>query len=277
MILDGKLVAQNIYAELKNTISSLDTKPKLAVILVGKNSPSLRYIKQKRKWAEHIWMHFELINFDDDVEENTILTAIENLNNDSSIDGFMVQTPLPKHINFGNILNAIHPEKDVDGFHPINQGKIVIDDKTGLTACTPAGVLELCRFYKIDLIGKNIVLIGRSNIVGKPLANLLINAWATITVCNSKTKNIDFFTQNADIVITAMGSPKFLTLDKIQNHTIVIDVGFSVIDGKIYGDCDFENILKNGNSITPVPGWVGSLTVAMLLNNTFLAYSRKKK
>lgn len=121
-------------------------------------------------------MHFELINFDDDVEENTILTAIENLNNDSSIDGFMVQTPLPKHINFGNILNAIHPEKDVDGFHPINQGKIVIDDKTGLTACTPAGVLELCRFYKIDLIGKNIVLIGRSNIVGKPLANLLINA-----------------------------------------------------------------------------------------------------
>ncbi len=277
MILDGKLVAQNIYTKLKNTISSLDTKPKLDVILVWNNPSSLRYIAQKQKWAQEVGIVFHLHHFPENISETEISKTIEKCNQDESCSGIIVQLPLPKHFHEKNILNAIHPEKDVDGFHPINQGKIVIDDKTGLTACTPAGVLELCRFYKIDLIGKNIVLIGRSNIVGKPLANLLINAWATITVCNSKTKNIDFFTQNADIVITAMGSPKFLTLDKIQNHTIVIDVGFSVIDGKIYGDCDFENILKNGNSITPVPGWVGSLTVAMLLNNTFLAYSRKKK
>jgi methylenetetrahydrofolate dehydrogenase (NADP+)/methenyltetrahydrofolate cyclohydrolase len=159
----------------------------------------------------------------------------------------------------------------------VNQGKIVIGDSTWLKPCTPAGMMELCKFYNIDLIWKNIVIIGRSNIVGKPIANLLINAQATVTICNSKTQNIDFFTKNADIIITALWVPHFLTADKIWKNTIVIDVGFSVIDGKIYGDADFENIQKLWNSITPVPGWVGSMTVAMLLNNTFLAFQNQKK
>lgn len=272
MILDWKIVAKDIYDKLKLEVSTFDRKPKLAVILVWKNSPSLRYINQKQKWAEYIWIDFELINFDDDINQESLLEAINKLNIDNSIDGFMVQTPLPKHINIGKVLNAIKPEKDIDGFHPINQWKIVIWDKTWLPACTPAWIIELCKYYNINLEGKNVVIIWRSNIVWKPLANLLINAWSTVTVCNSKTKDISFYTKNSDIVITAMWSPNFLTLDKIKDDTIVIDVWFTVIDGKIYWDADFENISKNGNNITSVPGWVWTLTVAMLMANIIKAY-----
>lgn len=275
MILDGKKVAQEVYDELKNSISKLSSPPHLHAILVGKNSPSMRYISQKQKWAEYIWMQFTLHNFDENITENELLKCINWLNTDTWVDGFIVQLPLPKHINESNIINAIAPQKDVDGFHPINQGKIVIWDASWLKACTPAGMMELLKYYHIDPKWKNITIIGRSNIVGKPIANLLINAQATVTICNSQTKNIDFFTKNSDIVITALGKPHFLTTDKISQNTIVIDVGFSVIDGKIYGDADFENILQQWNPITPVPGGVGSLTVAMLLKNTFQAYKNK--
>lgn len=277
MILDGKIVAQKIYQDLKNEIDILTQKPKLSVILVGKNSPSLRYINQKQKWAEFVWIDFELINFDDNVNEETLLSTITELNQDESVDGFMVQTPLPKHINLEKVINAIDARKDVDGFSPVNQGKIVIGDKSWLPACTPAGVIELCKYYGIELVWQNIVIIGRSNIVGKPLANLLINIGATVTICNSKTKNIETFTKNADIVITAMGVPKFLQANMISKNTKIIDVGFSVIDGKIYGDADFENIILQKNDITPVPGGVGVLTVAMLMTNTLKAYKNKKK
>ncbi|MDD5769480.1 MAG: bifunctional 5,10-methylenetetrahydrofolate dehydrogenase/5,10-methenyltetrahydrofolate cyclohydrolase [Candidatus Gracilibacteria bacterium] len=274
MILDGKIVAEKIYNELKNEILPLEKKPKLGAILIGNNSSSIRYIKQKQKWAEYIGVDFELLTFDENISQISLLEEINKLNIDENISGFIIQLPLPKHINEQEIINSINPEKDVDGFHPINQGKIVIGDETGLKPCTPAGVIELCKFYNIDLIGKNIVIIGRSNIVGKPLANMLINMQATLTICNSKTKNIDFYTKNADIIITAMGSPEFLTTEKINKDTVVIDVGFSVIDGKIYGDCDFENIIQNGNKITPVPGGVGALTVAMLMKNTLKAYKK---
>lgn len=276
MLLEWKIVAEKIYNELKSEISFLEKKPKLAVILVGKNSPSLRYIHQKQKWAEYVWIDFELINFDDNIEESIILETIKKLNNDINIHGFMVQTPLPKHINVEKIIDAINPRKDVDWFHPINQWKIVVWDKNWLPACTPAWILELCRYYNIELIWKDIVIIGRSNIVGKPLANLLINESATVTICNSKTKNINFYTQNADIVITALWVPKFLTVDKINKNTIIIDVWFSVIDWKIYWDADGENILKNWNSISPVPGWVWVLTVASLLKNTLKAYKNQQ-
>lgn len=276
MILSGKIVAEKIYQDLKEKIAGEVNKPKLAVILVGKNSPSLRYIKQKQKWAEFVGIDFELINFDDSVSETEILDTIKKLNNDNTIDGFMVQTPLPKHIDVQKVILAIDPKKDVDGFHPVNQGKIVVGDNSGLPACTPAGVLELCKYYDIELTGKNIVIIGRSNIVGKPLSNLLINKQATVTVCNSKTKDIASFTKNADIVITALWVPHFLKKEMIGEKTIVIDVGFSVIDGKIYGDADFESISSQGNNITPVPGWVGVLTVAGLMKNTFQAFSQKK-
>lgn len=275
MILEWKKVTKEIYENIKKEISKLEKKPKLAVILVWKNSPSLRYIKQKKKWAEYVWMDFELINFDYDIKEEVLLNKISKLNNDDSIHWFMVQTPLPNHINIEKILNSINPEKDVDWFHPINQWKIVIWDKSWLPACTPAWVIEILKYYNIDIIWKNVVVIWRSNIVWKPLTNLLINIWATVTSCNSKTKNIDFYTKNADIVITAMWSPKFLTLDKINEKTVVIDVWFTVIDEKIYWDADFENIEKNWNMITPVPWWVWLLTVAMLLKNTLKAFYNK--
>lgn len=272
MILDGKIVAKFIYEDLKNEISVLKNKPKLCVILVWNNASSLRYISQKQKWSQYVWIDFELIHLDENTTQNDLLEVVEKLNCYKNINWFMVQTPLPKHINTNDILNSISPKKDVDGFHPLNQWKIVINDFSWLTACTPLWIMEMFRYYNIDVIWKNIVVIWRSNIVWKPIANILINNQATVTICNSKTKNIDFFTKNADIIITAMWVPKFLTVDKINKDAVIIDVWFTVIDDKIYGDCDFENIIKNWNSITPVPGWVWALTVAGLLKNTLTSY-----
>ncbi len=276
MILDWKLVASKIYDEIKNKISNLEKKPKLWAILVWNNSSSLRYINQKRKWSEFVWMDFELFHFDENISEEDLLSKVKDLNTEKNISWFIVQLPLPAWINEKKVINSINPEKDVDGFNPINQWKIVIWDESWFAPCTPAWMIELCRYYNIDLVWKNVVVIWRSNIVWKPIANLLINIWATVTSCNRNTKNIEFYTKNADVVITAMWNPKFLTLDKINNKTIVIDVWFTIIDEKIYGDADFENIEKNWNMITPVPGWVWALTVAMLIKNTLKAYKNKK-
>lgn len=277
MILDGKVVAQHIYQNLKNEITSRTSKPKLCVIVVGKNSASLKYIAQKQKWADVVWIDFEIFSFPLDVTEQEILDTIHRLNNDSWVHGYIVQLPLPKHIDTTIITNAILPIKDVDGFHSENQWKVVIGDDSWLPACTPAGVMELLKYYNIDVVWKKVTIIGRSNIVGKPLANMLINASATVTSCNSRTKNIEFHTKNADIVITALWVPHFLKADMISKDAIVIDVGFTIQDGKIFWDCDFENISKQGNSITPVPGWVGALTVASLLKNTLKTYYLQTK
>jgi len=210
MILDGKIVAQAIYEEIKQEISTLTQKPKLWVILVGNNPSSLRYIKQKQKWAEYVGIDFEIFSFEENIAKKDLLECVHKLNNDENISWYIVQLPLPAHINEKNIINSIAPEKDVDGFHPENQWKIVIWDTSGLAPCTPTGMMELLKYYNIDVVWKNVVIIGRSNIVGKPIANLLINASATVTICNSKTKNIEVFTKNADIIITAMWKPKFL-------------------------------------------------------------------
>lgn len=204
MILDGKVVAQNTYEELKKNISELSKKPSLRVILVGNNPSSLRYVAQKQKWAHYVGIDFQITHFEENASQEAVLQKLNEFNNNPEIDGFMVQLPLPKHLNEKMIIDQIAPEKDVDGFHPFNQGNIVIGEKNGLKACTPAGILTLLSYYNIDLVGKNIVIIGRSNIVGKPLANMFINAQATVSICNSKTKNIEFFTQNADIVVTAL-------------------------------------------------------------------------
>lgn len=276
MILDGKIVAQAIYEDIKQEISTLTQKPKLWVILVGNNPSSLRYINQKQKWAEYVGIDFEIFSFEENIAEKDLLECVHKMNNDENISWYIVQLPLPAHINEKNIINSIAPEKDVDGFHPENQWKIVIWDTSGLAPCTPTGMMELLKYYNIDVVWKNVVIIGRSNIVGKPIANLLINASATVTICNSKTKNIEVFTKNADIIITAMWKPKFLTVEKIHPKAIILDVWFSVIDDKIYGDCDFENIIKNGNDITPVPGWVGALTVSCLMKNTLCAFKNRK-
>lgn len=275
MILDWKIVANKIYEDLKDEISIITKKPKLRVILVWENPESIRYVHQKQKWANYVWFDFELIKFENNISQDILENEIIKLNNDDNISWFIVQLPLPKNIDEKRIINLINPDKDIDWFHPINQGKILIWDNSWLVPCTPRGVIELLNYYNIDIVWQNITIIWRSNIVGKPLANLLINIWATVTVCNSKTKNISFYTKNSDIVILAMWVAKFLKKEMISKDCIVIDVWFSIINNKIYWDADAEEIEKNWNSISPVPGGVGTLTVANLLKNTLKAYKNK--
>ncbi|MBS9775247.1 bifunctional 5,10-methylenetetrahydrofolate dehydrogenase/5,10-methenyltetrahydrofolate cyclohydrolase [Candidatus Gracilibacteria bacterium] len=267
MLINGKQIAKNLYNETKKHIEDLNSPVQLDIILVGDNSSSLRYIKQKKKWAEYVGIAFQLHHFPENTSENTILEKIEELNLNPKVTGFLVQLPLPKHIDEQKIIDAIDPRKDVDGFHSINQGKLMINDKTGLLPCTPAGIMEIFRAENIDLSGKVACVIGRSNIVGKPITNLLINHGATVTCCNSKTKNLEKYTLGADIIVIATGKPQMLTEDMVQKNTVVIDVGFTVVDGKIYGDADSEALEKKGITITPVPGGVGPLTVAMIMKN----------
>ena len=267
MIIDWKKLALKIYDDLKLKLKNSWKKYKLAAILVWKNSPSLRYIKQKEKWANYVWIDFELLNFDDNITERELLEVIKKLNNNDEITAFMVQLPLPKHINVDNVIEAISPEKDADWFHPLNLWRLMLGDNKAIISCTPAWIIELLKEYKINLAWENVVVIWRSNIVWKPLDNLLINMWATVTICNSKTKNLEYFTKNAWIVIVATWVAKLLKANMISDNAVIIDVWFSVIDWKIIWDCDFENIEKNWNLITPVPGWVGPMTVAMLMKN----------
>ncbi len=267
MILNGKKIAREIYENLREQVAKMTKKPKLGIILVGENPASLRYVGQKKKWANFVGIDFHLEQMPESISEQQVLSKIQEFNADESMSGFMVQLPLPKHINEEKIINAISPLKDVDGFHPENLGKIMIGDNSGFVPCTPFWIMKLLEFENIALSWKNICIIGRSNIVGKPIANLMINAWATVTVCNSRTKNLEFFTKSADIIVVATGVPHLLKAKMLQEKTIIIDVGFTVVDGKIYGDADFENIKKEWHKITPVPGWVWAMTVAMLMTN----------
>ncbi len=272
MYICGKKIASEIYDDLEQKIALLTKKPTLGAILVGNNSESLRYIGQKRKFAEKIGMHFKLLHLPDDVSQELLLSYIEEWNHSPDISGYIVQLPLPAHIDTTRIIAEISPAKDVDGFHPENQGKVMIGDESGFVPCTPAGVMHILASEHISLSGKKICIIGRSNIVGKPLAMLCINAGATVTSCNSQTPNLRDFTQNADIVICATGHAGLLQADMISKDTLVIDVGFSVVDGKIHGDAATQAIHEQGNRITPVPGGVGPMTVAMLLSHTYDAH-----
>lgn len=272
MIIDGKKIAEEWYNTLKSEIEKLDKTPCLAAILVWKNEASLKYIAQKQKWAHFVGIEFKLLQFEETISENTLLEAIHSLNNDISINGFIVQLPLPPHIQKEKIIEAISPNKDVDWFHPINQWKILIWEDTGFVPCTPDWVMDIFKKIHINISWKNIVIIGRSNIVGKPLVNMCINAWATVISCNSKTKDIASYTKTADIVVLAAWVPWLLSLDMINEKTVVIDVWFTMKDGKIYGDAQFDEINNNGNMITPVPGWVWALTVLHLMKNTYKAY-----
>lgn len=276
MIIDGKKIAKDEYELLKEEIKSMQEKPSLHALLVWNNPSSLRYIRQKKKWADYIWIDFFLYHFEEDWEEKVLLEKIESLNNNKKVSGIICQLPLPEKIDTKKVIDSIHPLKDVDGFTNINMGKIVIGDDSWLVPCTPAGVMHIFEKEKIDLKGKKVVIIGRSNIVGKPLVNICINKQATVSCCNSKTKDIKEYTKDADIVILATGKPWLLSLDMINDATIVIDVWFTVEDGKIYGDACFEEIEKNGNKITPVPGWVGALTVLFLMKNTLKAFYLQK-
>lgn len=277
MLIDGKQIAQNIYEKLKKEVSLLDKKPKLVAVLVWNNPSSLRYIRQKQKWAEYTWIDFNLINLEENVSEKELLEKIQELNLDDSVSWYIVQLPLPKHINEENVINSTDPKKDVDWFHPINQWKILIWDNSWLVPCTPAWIMEILKAENIDLAWKEVSVIWKSNIVWKPVTALLINAWATVISCNSKTRDLTMHTMNSDIVVVAVWIPNLLKENMLKKGSVIIDVWFTVIDWKIYWDADTESIDLAWHKITPVPGWVWVLTVAMLMSNTLKAYKNNSK
>ena len=279
-ILDGKKHSQEILDKIKEKVDILKNSnkrvPGLAVIIVGNNPASKIYVNSKVKACEKVGFYSKVIFLDETISQSELLENINSLNNDENIDGILVQLPLPKHLNEDEICNAIDTSKDVDGFKAENLGKVMLGKEDGMVPCTPQGIMYLLDSIKnINLYGMNGVVIGRSNIVGKPISSLLINRGVTTTVCNSKTKNIEEILRNADIIIAALGKPKFLKENMVKEGVIIIDVGINRIDGKLCGDVDFENVSKLASFITPVPGGVGPMTIAMLLNNTLRAYNKR--
>ena len=278
-IMDGKALSEKSLKEIEQEHSELEKKAGrkagLAVIIVGENPASQIYVRNKIRACERIGFHSETIRFDENISEESLLLEIEKLNNNSNIDGILVQLPIPRHIDGLKVINAISAEKDVDGFHTTNIGKMMIGDETGFLPCTPAGVIRMFEEYNIDLEGKDVLVIGQSNIVGKPMTLLLIKKRATVQVCNSKTKNLSEKLQKADVVVAAAGSPKLVKTTDVKEGVVVIDVGINRVDGKLCGDVDFEEVSKKASFITPVPGGVGPMTIAMLIKNTFKSYKQK--
>lgn len=280
MIIDGRLIAQNIKNDLKKEVENLKLKginPGLAVVLVGEDSASKIYVKNKKKCCDELGIFSEEFYFPEDTSEKEILNLIEKLNKDKKINGILVQLPLPSHINQKNITESILPEKDVDAFHSSTIGNL-LTNHAELLPCTPAGIIEIFHRENISLTGKHCVIIGRSNIVGKPLAFMLINEDATVTVCHSKTKKLSEICKNADIIICAVGKAKFLKRNMIKEGAVIIDVGINRYEnGKICGDVDFDDVKNIASAITPVPGGVGPLTIAMLMKNTITATKIQNK
>ena len=275
-IIDGKKLAKEVRKNLKIKCDELrekGIKPKLAVIMVGEDKASQVYVKNKSKACEEIGIEFEEFMLDKDIKQEELIGLIENLNKNNNIHGILLQSPIPAHLDINEAFKTISPKKDVDGFNPMNVGKLCLNQDT-FVSCTPYGIMKLFEAYNIDLTGKNVTILGRSNIVGKPLIQCCLNKNATVTVCHSKTKNLKEHTQNADIVISAIGKMKFVTEDMIKKGATVIDVGTNRgEDGKLTGDVDFENVSKKASYITPVPGGVGPMTIAMLMNNVIKATS----
>ena len=269
MIIDGRSIARTILEDLHKKTEELSIKPKLTVVLVGDNPASLSYIKQKERSALVAWIDFELQKFNVTITESELIDVIQKINGDTRTHGLIVQLPLPSHIDTKKIIEVISPRKDVDGFTSHNIGKLFLGT-ADLVSCTPKGIMRLLSEKKVQIQGENIVMIGKSNIVGNPLSLLLMNAWGTVTVCSKDTKDIKEFTKNADIIIVAAGHPWLLKKDMIRPWVTIIDVGFTLIDGKIYGDVDFQDI-EPLSLISPVPGGVGPMTVAMLMENTYIA------
>lgn len=274
-IIDGKLISKKIKDELKERVEKFDIKPTLVVISVGDNEASKVYVKQKEKCANYIGINYKHIHFDN-IEEDLLLKEIDKLNEDKSINGIIVQLPLPKPLNETIIVNRIDKNKDVDGLTYNNAG-LLLNNKDCLVSCTPKGIMRLFKEYNVDLAGKNVVVIGRSILVGKPMMNLLINANATVTLCHSKTKNIEKITKKADILVVAIGKKHFITRDMVKRGSIIIDVGINRDNDKLYGDVDYDNLLDKVKMITPVPGGVGPMTVVMLMENTIEAYMSMNK
>jgi methylenetetrahydrofolate dehydrogenase (NADP+)/methenyltetrahydrofolate cyclohydrolase len=274
-IIDGKAIAADIRQELAAKASAYEKKtgqkPCLAVIIVGDDPASQVYVRNKQKACEEIGFKSIVLRHPADEFEDNLINAIEGLNNNPEIHGILVQLPLPKHINEEKIISVINPKKDVDAFHPINVGKIMIGNYNFLP-CTPAGVMELLKRSNIEVAGKDCVVVGRSNIVGKPMSMLLLQANGTVTTCHSRTKDLKEVCKRADILVTAIGKPKFITADYIKPGAVVIDVGINRNEnGKLCGDVDFEAVEPIASAITPVPGGVGPMTIAMLMQNTLTA------
>ena len=275
-VIDGKQIAKNIREELKGQISDHKEEgrvPGLAVVLVGDNPASETYVGMKEKAAEEIGIHSELHDVDSDISQEELLDLVDQLNNDDKIDGILVQLPLPDHIDELAVIEAIDPGKDVDGFHPINTGRLFSGQKDLLRfdPCTPLGIIELIERKGINIEGKNAVIVGRSNIVGKPVAHLLLERNATITVCHSRTKDLKAETLDADILVAAVGRPNFITGDMVKEGACVIDVGINRVDGELVGDVEYDSAYERAGAITPVPGGVGPMTIAMLMKNTVKA------
>ena len=273
-IIDGKKLAKEIRENLKIKCDELKEKginPKLAVIMVGEDKASKVYVRNKSKACDEIGIAFEEFLLDENITQKELIDLIQKLNKDKTIHGILLQSPIPKHLDINEAFRTIAPEKDVDGFNPVNVGKLSLNQDT-FVSCTPYGIMKMFEAYNIDLEGKNLVLVGRSNIVGKPLIQCCLNKNATVTVCHSRTKNLKEHTKNADIVIAAIGKSKFITEDMVKDNAVVIDVGINRgEDGKLTGDVDFENVSKKASYITPVPGGVGPMTIAMLMNNVIKA------
>lgn len=277
IILDGKKIAAEIKEEVKEAVINLKSRgvtPGLATVLVGDDPASHIYVKNKVKDCEEVGIFSERILLDRETSERELLDVIEDLNRREDIHGILVQLPVPEHIDEHEIINAISPKKDVDGFHPVNQGLMLIG-KDCLLPCTPAGVIEILKRYDIEIAGKNAVVVGRSNIVGKPAAVLLLRENATVTVCHSKTRDLKAHTLNADILVVAAGRAEMITGDMVKEGAVVIDVGINRVDGKIVGDVKFDEVSQKASYITPVPGGVGLITRAMLLKNTIKACERQ--
>ena len=274
-IIDGKKVSSHIIENITTEVKflKLETKksPGLAVILVGDDPASAVYVRNKNKTCTNIgFQSFENI-LPSDTSELKLLNLIDELNNNEHINGILVQLPLPKHISSHKILEAIKPEKDVDGFHLQNVGRLVTGNPSFIP-CTPAGIIQLLDYYSVDLEGKSAVVLGRSNIVGKPVAFLLLEKNATVTICHSRTKDLSKITRQADVLIAAIGKPNFVTADMVKDDSVIIDVGINRVDGKLVGDVDYQVVSQKVSLITPVPGGVGPMTIAMLMANTLQSF-----
>lgn len=275
-IIDGKAIAKLVQDDILENVSKLEKKPGLAVILVGNDSASKVYVANKEKMCEKLGINSFMYKLDENIAESELLNLIEDLNGDDRINGILLQHPVPQHIDEMKAFNAISPYKDVDGFNVINRGKLAVGEDA-FVACTPSGIIEMLKRENIEIASKHCVIIGRSNIVGKPLYELMLKENATVTVCHSKTKDIKEICKTADILVAALGKPKFVTEDMVKEGAVVIDVGISRIDGKLVGDVDFENVSSKCSAITPVPGGVGPMTIAMLMKNVMKAYFKSNR
>lgn len=286
-IIDGKAIAAQVQAEVKaeveHWVRAGHRPPYLAVILVGDNPASTSYVRGKTQAAADVGIASDTRQFDASISEAELLVEIEHLNAHEGVDGILVQLPLPDHIDSSRVLHAIRPDKDVDGFHPVNAGRLLVGEP-GFVPATPAGILELLRRSGIETVGKHVVVVGRSNIVGRPLAALLLHRGidATVTVCHSRTHDLSAFTRTADILVAAIGHPRYITADMVRKGAVVIDVGINRVEDpdhprgyRLVGDVDFESVAEKAGWITPVPGGVGPMTIALLLRNTLYAAQQR--